>query len=78
MMQVLSNTVAEAFKYSGDPETQETARFCSIFDKFFDCLNVRSIDECVHKRKPDRRPYKYEDDSCLKVLDHILLLVHSN
>lgn len=67
MMQVLSTTVSEALKYSGDPETKETARFCSIFDKFFDCLNVRSLDECVLKRKPDKRPYKYEDDSRLKV-----------
>ena len=53
--------------FRGDDETRETARFCKTFDKFFDCLNVRSLDECVERRKPDKRPYKYKDDSRLKV-----------
>ena len=63
ILKVLSNKVSEALKYGGDPECEETARFCSMFDRFFDCLNVRSLDECVKKRKPDRRPYKYKNDS---------------
>jgi hypothetical protein len=57
-------------KYGEDTDTSETARFCMMFDRFFDCLNVRCMDECVKKRKPDRRPYKYKDDSRLKVQLH--------
>lgn len=47
---------------------EETANFCQMFDRFFGCLNVRSMDECVKKRKPDRRPYKYKDDPRLGVI----------
>ena len=38
-----------------------------MFDKFFDCLNVRCISESVHRRKPDLRPYRSPDDARLKV-----------
>ena len=57
-------------KAGGDPEKEETAHFCMMLDRFFDCLNLRSMDECVKKRKPDRRPYKYKDDSRLVVKKH--------
>ena len=33
-----------------------------MFDKFFDCMNVRSFTECFEKRKPDRRPYRSSTD----------------
>lgn len=48
---VLSNTVAEVIEYDGDPETQETAQFCRVFNKSFDCLNVHSLDEFVFSSK---------------------------
>ena len=67
LLQVLSNTVAAALEYNRNPETQETARFCHIFNKFFDCLNVRSLEEHVHKRNPDIRPYRIPTDSRLQV-----------
>ena len=67
VIQVLSNSVSSALTYEGQQYTQETAKFCKMFNKFFDCLNVRSLDECVLKQKPDVRPYKYKDDSRLKV-----------
>lgn len=54
--------MATAFAYFGDPDTFETERFIRIFDKFFDCMNVRSFTECFEKRKPDRRPYRSVDD----------------
>ena len=63
--------MSKALEFGGDPETAETSRFCSMFDKFFDCLNVRSKDECVKKQKPDRRPYKYKDDNRLEVVSMI-------
>ena len=44
-LQVLSNTVAAALEYNRNPETQETARFCRMFNKFFDCLNVSSLED---------------------------------
>ncbi len=57
-MQVLSSTVAKGFEYFDDPETKETQRFCMMFDRFFDCLNVRSYSEGKKKRKPDLLPYR--------------------
>ena len=51
--QVLSETVAvnrELFT----PEASETARFCRYIDKFFDCMNVRSLNESERRRKPFR------------------------
>ena len=38
-----------------------------IFDRFFDCLNVRSLDEWRQKRKPDLKPYYSPNDERLKV-----------
>ncbi len=48
--------------YYGDPSTMETEKFVRHMDKFFDCLNVRSLSEWSHKRKPDRKPYTSSHD----------------
>ena len=40
--QVLSTSVSVALKEFGQPETAGTAKYCEMFDKFFDCLNVRN------------------------------------
>ena len=40
-MQVLSSSVSAGFEFIGKEEFEETAKFCKIFDKFFDCLNTR-------------------------------------
>ena len=40
----IQNTVAETLEYD---ETEVTAKFCRAFNKFFDCLNIRSLEECV-------------------------------
>ncbi len=45
----------------GDEYT-ETAKFCSMFDRFFDCLNTPFAGEGKHKRKPDLDPYRSEKD----------------
>ena len=42
---------------------EETIRFIKIFDKAFDCLNVRSR----LADKPERRGYKSLDDERLEV-----------
>lgn len=50
-----------------DDELTETARFCLMFDKFFDCLNTRRFGEGKEKRKPDLDPYSSEKDRRFKV-----------
>ena len=66
-LQVLSSSVAKALMYFNDPATVETQRFCHIFDRFFDCFNVRSYSEGRKKRKPDLLPYRTVNDSRFKV-----------
>ena len=61
--QVLSSSVANALSYFGDPDTSETELFVRNFDRFFDCLNVRSTKESILKRKPVLRPYRDPCDS---------------
>ena len=39
-----------------------------MFDKFFDCMNTRNLDEGMRKLKPDLNGYFSEKDSRLKVL----------
>ena len=70
--QVLSTSVADALAYFDDPSTKETKHFIRMFDKFFDCMNVRSMNEWVSKKKPNLKPYN-NTDSRLKV-DGLLLL----
>ena len=59
--------MAEALSLYGYPDTSETERFVQTFDKFFDCLNVRSTDEYINKRKPNLRPYTDVTDERLTV-----------
>ena len=44
-----------------------TVRFVHMFDKFFDCLNTRSLTEATRRRKPDVAPYMSINDPRLKV-----------
>ena len=48
-------------------EYNETARFCHMLDRFFDCLNTHSIGEGWNKRKPDLEPYTSDQDERLNV-----------
>ena len=45
------------------PGAEETIRFIRMFDKAFDCLNVRSLESA----KVNRRGYKRSDDERLDV-----------
>ena len=56
MCKVLSETVAKALDFYGNEEATETKRFVDIFDTFFDCLNVRSLEEHHRRRKPNLAP----------------------
>jgi len=53
----LSESVANALTFYGDPNTRETERFVRQFDKFFDCLNVRNLEEHRKRRKPNLKLY---------------------
>lgn len=66
-MQVLSATVSHALRQTGGPEAEETAHFVSMFDKFFDCVNVGNFDDGKFKRKVFQQPYRSHDDFRLKV-----------
>ena len=59
--------MCDAFSYFGDPTTKETEKFVVMVDRFFDCLNVRSLNQWKEKRKPDLKPYTSADDPRLKV-----------
>ena len=64
---MLSESVSNAFAYFNDPTTEETQRFVMYFDRFFDCLNVRSLTEWQHKKKLYLKPYRSKDDERLTV-----------
>ena len=59
--------MANALKYYGQPETVETERFVRFFDKLFDCLNVRTANEDLTKKKPNLKPYRAVADQRLAV-----------
>ncbi|XP_070562112.1 uncharacterized protein [Ptychodera flava] len=67
---VLSESVANAIDVFGPEEAKETANFVRHMDKFFDCLNVRSTEEHIKKRKPNLAPYENIDDPRLELLIH--------
>ena len=66
-MQVLSKTVADALEYCSDPDTLETERFVRIFDKFFDIMNTRCLEEGIQKEKSNLKAYEKPDDPRLDV-----------
>lgn len=70
--QVLSSSVAHALEYLGDDHMAETVEFVKLFDRFFDCFNVRCLKEGTQKRKPDLQPYTDPCDCRLTVSDHII------
>ena len=70
--QVLSDTVAVCLDKFGPPEASATAKFCSMMDKFFDCLNVRNTTEHALKRKPFLQPYSDVEDPRFTWLDQFL------
>ena len=60
--QVLSESMSVALLNFGPPDAKGTADYCLMFDKFFDCMNVRNSVEHKHKRKPFLAPYTSVDD----------------
>jgi hypothetical protein len=50
-------------------EYEETAKFCLMFDKFFDCLNTRYAGKGKKSRKPDLDSYRSINDVRFKWLE---------
>lgn len=71
--QVLSASTSHAILLKGIPEMTETANFCLMFDRWFDCLNGRYLDEGTKKRKSDLLPYKSVDDPRFDWLEKVFL-----
>ena len=72
-VQVLSNTMSVALEKFSPNEAKETANYCSLLDKFFDCLNVRNLDEHIKKRKPFLKPYTDLNDERFTWLTDIFI-----
>ena len=53
----------EHFQIAG---AREAIRFVRMFDKAFDCLNVRNL----HDKKPERRGYTTADDERFAVFQN--------
>ena len=50
---VSSDTVVNVLNEFGPPEASETAQFCLMMDKIFDCLNVCNRKVWLKKRFPE-------------------------
>lgn len=73
---MLSRSVGRVMSAYYGPEMAETSKFFQLVDRFFDCLNGRSLHEAICARKPDLAPYKQADDPRFEVL--IKTKSHSN
>ena len=60
--QVLSNTVVIALCWHHPNGGEETAKFCEMVNKFFDCRNTRSTTEQTRKQNECLAPYSSLDD----------------
>ena len=63
----MSESVSHALEFTGDKDTEETAKFIRMIDKFFDTLNVSNLVCRKHKRKSFQSPYISSKDFRLKV-----------
>ena len=64
--------MADALSLEGNDMLQETEYFVRAFDRFFDCMNVRSLKEGERKMKPDLSPYREASDPRLTVSNNCM------
>lgn len=76
--QVLSTSVSVALKEWGPAEAAGTAEYCEMFDKFFDCFNVRNSKEYITKQKPFLKPYSSVHDERFQWLSDTFLPFFTN
>ena len=68
-MQVLSQSVAITLEEAGDNDVLETAKFCRMMNSCFDCTDVRSRTEHVHKKNEFIKPYTSLNDERFSTLE---------
>ena len=73
----MSNTVSKALELFVGEEAKETAKFASMFDRFFDCMNVTNFSAGTHSQNPFKSPYRSATDFRLKVNVFIGLIVYA-
>ena len=73
-----SSSVSIALKSFGPQEAAGTALYCEMFDKFFDCLNVRNCTDHITKQKPFLKPYSSINDERFDWLLHMFLPYFTN
>ena len=76
--QVLSSSVSVALTTYGPAEARETAKYCYMFDKYFDCMNSRNTTEAHRKQKPDLARNESEDDNRFDWLGNTFLAYLQN
>lgn len=64
----MSESVSKALILTGGSDARETAIFVSMFDTFFDTLNVSNYTTGMHARQSFQQPYRSEKDCRLKVI----------
>ncbi|XP_062588177.1 uncharacterized protein LOC134249818 [Saccostrea cucullata] len=73
LLQVLSHTVSSVMSAYYGPEMSETSKFFMLVDRFFDCLNGRSLHEATRTRKSDLAAYTLPDDPRFEFLKTVFL-----
>jgi len=63
----MSETVSKALLDTKNSTVEETAKFISMIDKFFDALNVTDINCGKKQKKPLQSPCRKIDDFRIKV-----------
>ena len=66
-VQALSNTVLKALHTILGEEAKGTIEFVDMFDKFFDCVNVRNFVSGLQSKNPFKSPYQSKNDFRLQV-----------
>ena len=64
----------QSFEFYNINGASETKRFADMFDRFFDCLNVKNLGEYKKKKKPNLSPYYDPDEECLTVSGYHLCI----
>ena len=73
--QILSSSVSNVLKSFGPPEAAETARYCSMIDKFFDIMNIRNTKEYRRDLKDFLQPFSVVDDNTIHSLFLLLKIL---
>lgn len=70
--QVLSKSVGSILGGDNYEDCHETGRLINYMNRFFDCLNTRSLDEASRKKNVDLKPYTDKNDTRFQFLDDFL------